>query len=289
MMNRGIEMKIVRLHSAQGARSKARVLIYLALVLGAVVMLFPFLWMLLTSMKTPSEAMQIPPTFFPANLSWEKYRDVFTALPFGRLYFNTAALIFWRITCALVFSSMAAYAFAKIRFPGSNLLFAIVISQQMLPAQLFIIPQYEMLSKLHMLNTIFALVFPGLVSAFGTFFLRQAYMGIPNELMEAAKLDGCNQFQTFWKIMMPLTKTSMIALALFTAIIAYSDLMWPLICNTDLNMMTLSSGLSTLQGQYATDFPRLMAGSVLAMAPMLALYLFFQKYFVEGIALTGGK
>lgn len=140
-----------------------------------------------------------------------------------------------------------------------------------------------------MLNTIFTLVLPGLISAFGTFFLRQVYMGISNEQMEAAKLDGCNQLRTFWLIMMPLTKTTMIALALFTAIIAYGDLMWPLICNTGWNMMTLSAGLSTLHRQYVTDFLQLMAGPVLATLPMPLLYLSFQKHFVEGIALTGGK
>ena len=138
-------------------------------------------------------------------------------------------------------------------------------------------------------NTIFALVFPGLVSAFGTFFLRQAYMGIPNEIAEAAYLDGCTKWQTFTKVLLPLTKSSIAALAIFTAVFAYADLMWPLICNTDLNMMTLSAGLSTLNGQYTTNFPVLMAGSLLAMIPMVILYLLFQKQFIEGIAMTGGK
>lgn len=128
-----------------------------------------------------------------------------------------------------------------------------------------------------------------LVSAFGTFFLRQAYLGIPNEIAEAAYLDGCNKWQTFVKVMLPLTGPSMAALAIFTAVFAYADLMWPLICNTDLNMMTLSAGLSTLNGQYTTNFPVLMAGSLLAMIPMVILYLIFQKQFIQGIAMTGGK
>ena len=146
-----------------------------------------------------------------------------------------------------------------------------------------------MLAKLGLTNTIFALVFPGLVSAFGTFFLRQAYMGIPNDIGEAAVLDGCNQWQIFWKVMLPLTKNSIAALSVFTAVFAYSDLMWPLIVNTDLKMMTLSSGLSTLNGQFLTDFPVLMAGSLLAMLPMVLLYLVFQKQFIEGVSMTGGK
>ena len=153
-----------------------------------------------------------------------------------------------------------------------KLLFGLVLIQMMLPSQIFIIPQYQMLAKMGATNSIFALVFPGLVSAFGTFFLRQAYLGIPNEIAEAAYLDGCNKWQTFVKVMLPLTGPSMAALAIFTAVFAYADLMWPLICNTDLNMMTLSAGLSTLNGQYTTNFPVLMAGSLLAMIPMVILY-----------------
>ena len=198
-------------------------------------------------------------------------------------------MIFWRVVCAVAFSSMAGYAFAKLNFKGKNILFSVVLLQMMLPSQIFITPQYQMLAKLGLTNSIFGLVFPGLVSAFGTFFLRQAYMGIPDEISEAAYLDGCNQWQAFVKVMAPLTKSSMAALAVFTAVFAYGDLMWPLIVNTDLNMMTLSSGLATLRGQFSTNFPVMMAGSLLAMIPMVVLYLFFQKQFIEGVAMTGGK
>jgi multiple sugar transport system permease protein len=184
---------------------------------------------------------------------------------------------------------MAGYAFAKLHFRGKNILFGIVLMQMMLPSQIFIIPQYQMVDKLGMANTVFALVFPGLVSAFGTFFLRQAYMGIPNEIGEAAYLDGCNQWQAFYKVMFPLTTSSVAALTVFTAVFAYGDLMWPLVVNSDLNMMTLSSGLATLRGQFSTNFPVLMAGSLLAMLPMVVLYLIFQRQFIEGVAMTGGK
>ncbi len=138
-------------------------------------------------------------------------------------------------------------------------------------------------------NTIFALVFPGIVSAFGVFFLRQTYLGIPKKIGEAAYLDSCNQWQTFYKVMFPLTGTSVAALTIFTAVFAYSDLMCPLVVNSDLNMMTLSSGLATLRGQFSTNFPILMDGSLLAMLPMVILYLIFQRQFIEGIASTGGK
>ena len=270
-------------------RNLSKALVYAALIAGSITMIFPFAWMLLTSFKTQAESMAIPPQIFPAQWNFDNYVKALQSLPFWNLYINTFLLIFFRVICAVVFSSMAGYAFAKLEFPCKNLLFGLVLMQMMLPSQIFIIPQYQMLAKMGLTNTIFALVFPGLVSAFGTFFLRQAYMGIPNEIAEAAYLDGCTKWQTFTKVLLPLTKSSLAALAIFTAVFAYADLMWPLICNTDLNMMTLSAGLSTLNGQYTTNFPVLMAGSLLAMIPMVILYLLFQKQFIEGIAMTGGK
>ena len=264
-------------------------LTYVVLILGSILMIFPFVWMLLTSFKTQAESMAIPPQILPSQWNFDNFVTALASLPFFNLYVNTALLIVFRVLCAVIFSSMAGYAFAKLQFPCKNLLIGIVLVQMMLPSQIFITPQYLMLARMGLTNTIFALVFPGLVSAFGTFFLRQTYLGIPNEIAEAAYLDGCTKWQTFSKVMFPLTGSSCAALAIFTAVFAYSDLMWPLICNTDLNMMTLSAGLSTLNGQYTTNFPVLMAGSLLAMIPMVILYLLFQKQFIQGIAMTGGK
>ena len=262
---------------------------YFFLILGSLIMVFPFLWMIFTSFKTVPESMAIPATILPAQIMWDNFKDAMASLPFDRLYLNTALMVFFRVICAIFFSSMAGYAFAKLKFRFKNLLFTIVLVQMSLPSQIFIIPQYQMVAKMGMANTIFALVFPGLVSAFGVFFLRQTYLSIPDEIGEAAYLDGCNQWVTFYKIMFPLTGTSVAALTIFTAVFAYGDLMWPLVVNSDLKMMTLSSGLSTLKGQFTTNFPVLMAGSLLAMLPMIVLYLIFQKQFVEGIAGTGGK
>ena len=276
-------------NNLRSERKLSTALVYAALIAGSITMIFPFAWMLLTSFKTQAESMAIPPQIFPAQWNFDNFFKALESLPFWNLYVNTFLLIFFRVICAVVFSSMAGYAFAKLEFPCKKLLFGLVLMQMMLPSQIFIIPQYQMLAKMGMTNTIFALVFPGLVSAFGTFFLRQAYMGLPNEIAEAAYLDGCTKWQTFTKVLLPLTKSSIAALAIFTAVFAYADLMWPLICNTDLNMMTLSAGLSTLNGQYTTNFPVLMAGSLLAMVPMVLLYLMFQKQFIEGIAMTGGK
>ncbi len=275
--------------SLERTRKMTTVLTYLVLILSSIVMIFPFVWMILTSSKTIPESLAIPPTIFPAQLMLDNFRDAMASLPFLNLYWNTTLMVFFRVICAIVFSSMAGYAFAKLQFRGKGLLFGIVLVQMSLPSQIFIIPQYQMIAQMGLANTIFALVFPGLVSAFGVFFLRQTYMGIPTEIGEAAYLDGCNQWQTFTKVMFPLTGTSVAALTIFTAVFAYGDLMWPLVVNSDLKMMTLSSGLATLRGQFTTNFPVLMAGSLLAMLPMVILYLIFQRQFIEGIASTGGK
>ncbi len=275
--------------SLEASQKRMTILTYAALIIGSLIMIFPFVWMILTSLKTVPESMQVPPTIFPKELVTGNFGDAMKSLPFLKLYLNTGLLIFFRVICAVAFSSMAGYAFAMLNFRGKKLLFGIVLVQMSLPSQIFIIPQYQMVAKMGLANTIFALVFPGIVSAFGVFFLRQTYMGIPKEIGEAAYLDGCTQWQTFYKVMFPLTGTSVAALTIFTAVFAYSDLMWPLVVNSDLNMMTLSSGLATLRGQFTTNFPVLMAGSLLAMLPMVILYLIFQRQFIEGIASTGGK
>ena len=275
--------------SLEASQKRMTVLTYTALIIGAILMIFPFVWMILTSLKTVPESMQVPPTIFPKEMITTNFGDAMKSLPFLKLYLNTGLMILFRVICAVAFSSMAGYAFAMLNFRGKKLLFGIVLVQMSLPSQIFIIPQYQMVAKMGLANTIFALVFPGIVSAFGVFFLRQTYMGIPKEIGEAAYLDGCTQWQTFYKVMFPLTGTSVAALTIFTAVFAYSDLMWPLVVNSDLNMMTLSSGLATLRGQFTTNFPVLMAGSLLAMLPMVILYLIFQRQFIEGIASTGGK
>ena len=275
--------------SLEASQKRMTIITYTALIIGALIMIFPFVWMILTSLKTVPESMKVPPTIFPEEVVIGNFGDAMKSLPFLKLYLNTGLMIFFRVICAVAFSSMAGYAFAMLEFRGKKLLFGIVLVQMSLPSQIFIIPQYQMVAKMGLANTIFALVFPGIVSAFGVFFLRQTYMGIPKEIGEAAYLDGCNQWQTFYKVMAPLTGTSVAALTIFTAVFAYSDLMWPLVVNSDLNMMTLSSGLATLRGQFTTNFPVLMAGSLLAMLPMVILYLIFQRQFIEGIASTGGK
>ncbi|MFS0726535.1 carbohydrate ABC transporter permease [Paenibacillus sp. 1P07SE] len=274
-----------------GLRGKAaRAAAYLFLATGASLMIIPLLWMVLTSFKTVAESTSLNPfIFFPTAWHWTNYARVIEHNHFFAFYVNTFAMMFFRIVCSLLFSAMAAYAFARLRFPGRDFLFGLVLFQMMVPTQIFIIPQYLMVDALGMRNTIFALVFPGLVSAFGTFLLRQFFLNLPRELEEAAKLDGCNIGQTFVRVMLPLTKSGLVALGIFTALFAYKDMMWPMIINTRTEAATLASALAKIQSAFSVHYPELMAASVLAFWPMLLVYLVFQKQFVEGIATSGGK
>ncbi|WP_105120253.1 carbohydrate ABC transporter permease [Streptococcus suis] len=269
---------------------KSTIWMHAFLILVAMGMLIPFVWMVLTSFKTVTESTQMNPfQFLPSKWMVSNYTEAIRTNNFPILYLNTILMMLWRIFSSVMFSAMAAYAFARLEFPGRNVLFGLVLFQMMVPPQLFVIPQYLMIDQLGMRNTIFALVFPGIVSAFGTFLLRQFFMGLPKELEESAKLDGCNIGQTFFKVMLPLAKSGLIALAIFTALFAFKDLLWPLIINLEADKATLSSALSKIQGAYAVNYPQLMAASVLAIWPMLVLYVIFQKQFIQGIATSGGK
>jgi multiple sugar transport system permease protein len=260
------------------------------LVAISVVMVFPFVWMLLTSLKTVTESTRMNPfSFFPQASQWVNYATVWQQNDFLQLYLNTFAMVILRVVCALLFSAMAAYAFARLHFPGKGFFFGLVLVQMMVPTQVFVIPQYLMIDGMGLRNTVFALVFPGLVSAFGTFLLRQFFMGLPRELEESARLDGCNIGQTFVRVMLPLTHSGLTALAVFTALFAFKDLIWPLVVNTNTDAATLSSALSKIGSSYSVNYPNLMAASVLAVVPMLLLYMVFQRQFIEGIATSGGK
>ncbi|MBP3909404.1 MAG: carbohydrate ABC transporter permease [Turicibacter sp.] len=269
--------------------NKGNLIVHLVLIIGSVIMILPFAWMILTSFKTLAESTQMPPKIFPDTLQFSNYTEVMRLLPFDKFYINTILMLLFRVIGSVLFSAMAAYAFARLNFPGKNFFFSLVLLQMMVPGQLFIIPQFLLVQKLGLLNTVTALVIPGIVSAFGTFLLRQFFMGIPKELEEAAKLDGCSIGGTFFRIMLPLANSGLVALGIFTALFAFKDLMWPLIVNMSIDKMTLSAGLASLQGQFSTNFPQLMAGSLLAVWPMLLIFVIFQRKFIEGIATTGGK
>ena len=268
-----------------------KVIMYVILIIMAFIMLVPFAWMILTAVKTNQEAISVNPFYIlPHNgWHWENFGTVWKSYNFLILYKNTLLLIFFRVVCACLTATMAGYAFGRLNFPGKNILFSLVLVQMMVPAQIFIIPQYTMVSKLGAINTMFGLVFPGLVTAFGTYLLKVGYEGLPKDLEEAATIDGCNVGQRFLYIMMPLTRSSMVSLGIFTAVFAFKDLMWPMIAAPNAEATTLSAALAKMQGQYSNDYPSMMAAAVLAILPMVIIYVIFQKQFVEGIATSGGK
>lgn len=272
------------------SKKSSIVILHTVLIIGALVMLVPFAWMILTAFKSATEDTQIDPfVIFPEKWQTGAFSSVSGKMNFAKLYLNTILMIFGRVICAVVTASLAGYALGRLQFKGKRLCFALVMFQMMVPVQIFIIPQYLMVSKIGKLNTIFSLVFPGLVTAFGTFLLRQSFMALPKDLEEAARLDGCNIPQTFFYVMAPLVRSGMVALGIFTALFGYKDLMWPLISNPDQGAMPLSAALAKLQGQFAANYPELMAASLLACIPMVVLYIIFQKQFIEGIATSGGK
>ena len=242
------------------ARNKT-ILVNVILILFSIIMLVPFVWMILTALKTNQEAISVNPFYiFPAHgWHWENFATVWKSYNFIILYKNTLLLIFFRVVCACLTATMAGYAFGRLKFPGRSFMFTLVLVQMMIPAQIFIIPQYLMVSKMGMLNTTFGLVFPGLVTAFGTYLLKTGY------------------------------QSSMVALGIFTAVFAFKDLMWPMIVCTNAETTTLSAGLAKMQGQYGSEYPTMMAAATLAILPMVIIYVIFQKQFVEGIATSGGK
>jgi len=263
--------------------------VHLLLLLGAVFMVAPFLWELLTSVKSLGESTRVPPTLVPEVFRWNNYTAVFDRLPFTTQFVNTVLMTAGRTIGQLVFCSLAAYAFARLEFPGRNVLFVAFLAVLMVPPQLFYIPQYQIMANLGWLDTLQALILPGMFSAFGTFLLRQFFLTLPRELEEAARLDGCNPLQVFWYVALPLVKPGLLALAILTILWSWNDLLWPLIVNTDPEKMPLSAGLASLQGQYDTPYPILMAGALMATAPIVVLFLLLQRHFIQGIALSGTK
>jgi multiple sugar transport system permease protein len=266
-------------------------IIYVLLIIMAFIMIVPFAWMILTALKTNQEAISVSPFYIlpQSGWHWSNFGTVWKSYNFLTLYKNTLRMIFFRVLCACLTATMAGYAFGRLNFPGKKPLFALVLIQMMVPSQIFIIPQYLMISKMGMLNTQFGLVFPGIVTAFGTYLLKTGYEGLPKDLEEAAGIDGCNIGQKFLKIMMPLTRSSMVSLGIFTAVFAFKDLMWPMIVCAKSETTTLSAALAKMQGQYSSDYPAMMAAATLAVLPMIIIYVIFQKQFVEGIATSGGK
>jgi multiple sugar transport system permease protein len=259
-----------------------------ALSAAATLSLLPFLWMLSTSLRT-LPAVVSDPFALPLPPLWGNYPAVFAAIPFGRSYLNTIYVTLARSLGVLLTSSMAAYAFARLRFPGRDVLFAAYLGTMMIPSQVTMIPTFALMRLLGWRDTYAALIVPQLTSAFGTFLLRQFFLTLPTSLEEAAVIDGCSPLGIFRHVILPLGKPALATLAVFTFLGAWNDFMWPLIMTDSPERFVLSVALSYLQQTNYTDWPRLMAGAVMTLLPVLAVFVAAQRTFVEGIALTGIK
>jgi len=262
--------------------------IHLLLIVGAIVMIAPLLWMITLSLK-PARLTYSPTYLFPNTFEWQNYVDAWDAAPFARYYLNTAIMAAGITLGQLLFSSLAAYAFARIKFPGREVLFLLILGTMMLPIQVLIIPSYLTVLSLGWKNSFFALIVPRMVSAFGIFLLRQFYLSIPRDLDEAAFIDGASHFGVWWRIILPLSRPALATLAIFAFLFAWNDFLWPLIVTDDPNMRTIQLGLVMFQGRYSTNWTLLMAGTVTATIPTVIAFLLGQRQFIESIALSGVK
>lgn len=266
-----------------------RVLLYIVLILIAIIMVVPFLWMLSTSLKTQYDAVKIPPVWIPDPPQWENYVKLFTEQPMFQFMLNTIKIVFFVVLGQLFFSSLAAYSFARISFKGRNVMFFFYIATLMVPGQVTMIPTYLMFAKAGLTDNHLALILPAFFSAFGVFLLRQFFMSLPRELEEAAEIDGCNPFMTYWRIMLPLVVPAMLTLGVFTLMNTWNDYMGPLIYLSSPEKYTMTLGIAYFKGVYTTQWNLVMAGSIVSVVPILIAYLCAQKYFIEGIAFSGVK
>ena len=260
---------------------------YLLFGLGSAVMLVPFLWMISTSLKENSEVFVYPPVWFPNPPLWSNYAYVLELLPFGRYLLNTTVVATTVTALEVITSSLAAFAFARVDFPGRDRLFLIYLATLMIPGQVTIIPNFLVVSWLGWNNTYLALIIPAAFSAFGTFLLRQFFLSIPVELEQAARIDGCGYFGIYRHIILPLSGPALATLTIFVFMTQWNSFLWPLIVTNSDNYRTLTVGLSYFRNEYATQFNYLMAGTVMNVVPILIVFAFLQRYFVRGIALTG--
>ncbi|MBI4630193.1 MAG: carbohydrate ABC transporter permease [Chloroflexi bacterium] len=272
------------------------IIVHLLLLAGAVVMIMPFVWMISTSFKSQSEVFAYPPQWIPTEFHWQNYVQAWNAAPFTRYFFNSMVVALAVTFGDLFTSALAAYAFARMKFPGRDALFLIYLSSLMIPHQMTILPSFLLLKNLGDLwaplglDTYFALIAPFLASAFGVFLLRQSFMQIPNELEDAAILDGCGRARFLWEIAIPLSRPALATLALFTFMGNWNSYLWPLIATNSDTMRTVQIGLRYFVGQEgASQWGLLMAAAVFVSLPVVLLYLIVQRQFVQGIASTGIK
>lgn len=268
------------------------ILTHAVLVILGMVFILPFLWMISTSLKPPQDMFVLPPKWIPETIMWSNYEKALTQIPFFRYAGNTLFLTVVKIVGVLLSTSMVAYAFARLKFRGRNLMFGIMLATMMLPAQVTLIPLFVMYNKFHWLDTYLPLTVPSFFavgSAFYIFMLRQFMKGLPNELSESAKIDGCSHFRFFLQIVLPLCKPALATVTIFTFMATWNDFLGPLIFINDRKKITLALGLRAFQQQYTAQWNLMMAASIVSMVPTLAIFFFSQKYFIEGITFTGIK
>ncbi|MDY7013834.1 MAG: carbohydrate ABC transporter permease [Cyanobacteriota bacterium] len=263
---------------------------YAVLSAIALVMLFPLLWLFGTSLKSPAENIfGFPPQLLPRQPTLANFAIAWQTAPFGRYLFNSFLVAVLTVVLNLLFCSLAAYPLARLNFPGRDLIFAIVLATIMIPFQIVMIPLYVITVELGLKNTYLGLILPGLASAFGIFLLRQAFQGVPQELEEAGRLDGCSEVGLWWHVMIPAVRPALATLAIFVFIGSWSDFLWPLLVIDRPEYYTLPLGVATLAGTFSLDWRLIAAGSIISILPVLILFLFLQRYIIPTDAGSGTK
>ena len=271
-------------------RQSKKMLSYVLMTVIGIILLIPLLWMVFTSLKPMEEIVRYPPTFFPEKIVWENYLDTIAAFPFWRYARNTLFITVLVVIGNVLSNSFIAYGFAKLDFPGKKLMFALVLSTMMIPGFVTMIPQYVLFSKIGWVGTYLPLIVPSFFgNAFNIFLMRQFYLSINNELIEAAETDGANHLYIWSHLMLPLTKPALITIAINSFNAAWNDFLGPLLYIQDQEKYTLQIGLQVFQNQATTQWNYLMAGATLVLIPTILLFFFAQRYFIEGMDLTGGS
>jgi multiple sugar transport system permease protein len=264
--------------------------IYLLLVIGLLLLVGPFIWMILGSFKTTGELRQVPPTWWPQNATLANYEDLFNRLNFVRYFFNSTVVAGFITAGNVVFCSMLGYALAKLSFPGKRVLFAVVLATLMVPGIVTFMPLFVLVANLGLVDTHAGLILPFLVGAFGVFLMRQFIGGIPDELLDAARVDGAGEHYIFWRIIMPLCGPALATLTILTFLSSWNSFLWPLVVATSQDMFTLPVAVAFLAtGQQETNVALLMAGSVVVILPVIVVFILLQRHFTQGIAMTGFK
>lgn len=263
--------------------------IYILLVMGAAIMLVPFLWMLSTSLKTGQYVLTMPPQFFPKPLTLDSYKRLFELYPVGRMLANSLIVAVLTTLGQVITCSMAAYAFARMHFRGRDAVFMLYLATLMVPFQVTVTPLFILMRLFGWTNTYQALILPGVFSAFGTFMMRQSFITIPTEYEESAVLDGASPLTIFLRIILPLSGPTLATLVIFAFMSSWNSFLWPLFAVSDMQMMTLPLGLATLKGRWVTEWNLMMAGTVISVVPMMIVFLFAQKYFIKGFVMSGLK